>query len=204
MAVSEFVCERADLFDCLKNLDFFRDFVNHQYRVSLSDTALEAEISEYACNLAYAQFSSDVRRMLASEYEGEGHLDHFKQASFLVFWLRRHSPISEVFLKRADQDILPIRLRSHKPREVHYYYLNQNVAFDIGFRIIRFWESQRADSADIYGRDIEISEFTMLGDSNKNKGLLKDLVQTLSTKSISPHSLWMIYRAFFHQIVAPS
>ena len=203
VAIYDFACERADLFECLKDQDFFRDFVTYQYQTSLANTALEPRISEYACNLAFAQFTSDVKRMLASEYEGEGQLDHFKQASFMVFWLRRHSPISEVFLKRPEQAILPVKIRSEQPKEVHYYYLNQNVSFDIGFRIIRFWEAQRKDSTEIYGREVSIEEFSMLGESTRNKSLLKDLVQTLASKSISPHSLWMIYRAFFHQIILP-
>lgn len=203
MGELEYACERADLFDRLKDREFFNKFVSYQYETSLANTALAPEISEYACNLAFAQFSNDVRRMLASEYEGEGDLDHFKQAAFLVFWLRRHSPISDVSLKRPDQEIMPVRIRSEQPREVHYYYLNENVSFDIGFRIIRFWESRRKDRAEIYGRKVGFEDFSLLGESLRTKALLKDLVQTLSTKSISPHSLWMIYRAFFHQLVPP-
>ena len=203
MAISRYICEHPDLFQNLKDNHFFNEFVKYQYDSSLSKTRIKPYISEYSCNLAYARFKEDCGRMHATELDGIGDLDHFKQVSFLVFWLRRFSPVYDVTVETPDTTTR-VRVRSEAPKEVEYFFLNQNISFDIGFRILRYWESMREDSAEIYGRQVDVFDFKGLGDEIRYKPLLKDLIRTLATKSISPHAIWMIYRTLFHQLLPPT
>jgi hypothetical protein len=188
----EYACENALVFDRLKNQSWFEGFVKYQYRrVVFGASPLAPIFSDYWISQAYIHYEKDVDRVSNNEFQGKP-LDHFKRAGFLSYWLRRCPPIAE-FGRNPDLALAGIKLRD--PHALEKFHGNQWAAFDIGFRICRFFEAYRKDSASIYGKHIPIDAFTLQG----REEYIKDLCYVLSDKNISPHAIGIIYRSLFIQ-----
>lgn len=123
-------------------------------------------------------------------------LDHFKQAAFLAFWLRRLNPINDTKLVDEDNPV-PVHLMNDQ-RVQFYRYGNEIAALLIGFQICLVHESARAfpkggDVRNLHGaRRIEYLRRVRFPNE-----LLKDYAMILKHKSMSPHSLYLMYRSLF-------
>lgn len=193
---SDFFCERDDIFDKLTDKEWFKSFVKYQYEgVFFKTELITPKISNFRILQAHNRWCKDVKRISNNEYDGKT-LDHFKQSALLCFWLRRFSPVSEYI---EDPALKPFegRIRYNDNDRFLYKYGAQKAAFDIGFRICRFFEARRADSKDIYGVSLNISDF----DLSRYEGYTKDVAYVLSEKNVSPHTLNLIYKALFVQLI---
>lgn len=195
MPRSEFVVEQERVFDLLCDPNWFHGFVKYQYQaVVFGMSQVQPGISGYLCEQAHQRWVKDVSRVSDHEFDG-GPLDHFKRAALLCYWLRRYPPICE-FGKNPDLQIAGIRFRKFDGREVRY--ANQFAAFDVGFRICRFWEANREDAERIYGFVPKEGDFSLAGNGN----FVQDVSYVLADKNVSPHTLALIYRALFIDILA--
>jgi len=106
--------------------------------------------------------------------------DEFKQAAFLAYWLRRRMVVDRV---QAD-DIDLVR------------YMNEIVAFLIGFRICHFHQAIRPD---IVGEEAKrrIRQFRL------HEDYVWELAIFLHHKNVSPHALYLIYKSLFHTAIPP-
>lgn len=194
MPKSEYFVEQADIFDKLKDGEWFYRFVKFQYQaVVFRLSEFQPLVSEYLCTLAHQRWVKDVTRVSDHEYDG-GPLDHFKQAALLCYWLRRYPPISELSMN-PDVKLASIKLRNPNGDEVRY--ANQMAAFDLGFRLCRFWEANRVDTAKIYGKRYKETDFTLQNETD----FLMDVYYVLADKNVSPHTLALIYRSLFINVL---
>jgi hypothetical protein len=182
---AEEALERPDIFDVLKDQATFVELVDNYFRSIFTPLFLDISIAEARLREAHIHWQRDLKRVENIEYDGD-ELDHFKHCGHLAYWLRRFSPIVECYATpqsgqiSAGNDLLS---ELEEQQKILYQYANQYSAFELGFRIVRFFEWNKV---------------------NPNRTLIhpdRDFVITachvLKEKNISPHSLHLIYRALF-------
>jgi hypothetical protein len=190
MAAEPYRCEREDLFEKLKDIEWFREFVTYQYkRVVFSMEPVEPDLSDYWIAQAYYRWTKDISFVSAKEYEGRP-LDHFKLSGFLCYWLRRCPPLNDLH-ENVDTKFASIRHRD--PKAILVKYGNVFAAFDIGLRICRYWEARRTDIR--YPDDVRL-RIAKLSIPQRSE-FIDDICYTLAEKNISPHSLNMLYKSIF-------
>lgn len=130
-------------------------------------------------------WNRDVSRI---DIEGDTTPEHFKQAGFLVYWLRRRMVIG--FQGRRE---------GGEPTDEQDKFLlraNEIGAFLIGFRLCLYFEMKALiDGADHIGH--------VLQKQNLENGLKFDIGTLLKHKNVSPHSIYLIYRTLFYNLERP-
>jgi hypothetical protein len=183
-------CEREDLFEKLKNQNWFNNFIRYQYEnVVFKMEAVAPVLSDYWILQAYLRWNKDVLYASSKEYEGAP-LDHFKYSGFLCYWLRRCPPMSDL-QENFDTNFAGIKHR--KPNEILIRYGNVFAAFDIGLRICRYWESARKDLRHSSEMRQKIMRFSI----PQKSGYSFDMSYVLAEKNVSPHALNMVYKSLF-------
>lgn len=193
-ALPEYACERADIFTKLHDQEWFVNFIKYQYKdIFFKSETVNPQISEYMLMQAHEHWVSDVGRISSNEYNGKN-LDHFKHSAILCFWLRRFPAITDYFpdpsLKAFGQSVI-IDNKDLFNHGVH------QASFDIGFRICSYWEAMRADCEDVYGKILEPGDFKI----GRHKEFTNDVGYVLSEKNVSPHTLNLIYKSLFLQLL---
>ena len=91
---------------------------------------------------AHLFWQKDLSRV--SEFDlGGKDPDHFKRAGHLAYWIRRCAPISMLVQEDLPRDHrLPDEAKLQRAKR----YANEITAFDIGWRIVSFFESRRSDA----------------------------------------------------------
>jgi hypothetical protein len=190
MAADSYHCERRDLFEKLKDAEWFCRFVDYQYKSVVFDMEpVTPLLSDYWTRQAHFRWVKDIRTVSSKEYDGRP-LDHFKHAGFLCYWLRRCPPLYDL-AKNPDPAFAGIKYRD--PKKVLTQYGNVFAAFDIGLRICRYWESARTDIGYSNAVRDQIMRFTI----PQRSEYIEDICYTLAEKNISPHSLHMLYKSLF-------
>lgn len=198
-----FVCERPDIFDKLQDIDWFLGFVEFQYRETVSGGShLSPMISRYLLKETFSLWRKDLRRVSHMELNGS-ELDHFKQAAHLCYWLRRSSPISDFADHLPDGAALSDKQKD--VRDLIFRYGNEFAAFDVGYRLCRFFEAKRDDVTAMLLMTGPTSEEQQKALSAITQFVLEeDYVKTichfLKEKNVSPHALYLIYRSLFMDI----
>ena len=102
MSLPEFRCERKDLFELMINdSEWFRQFIHHQFQhIVYNMEPVYPALSDYWIAQAHYRWVRDLNYSSNKEFSG-GEFDHFKNAGFLCYWLRRCPPIFE-FLHNED------------------------------------------------------------------------------------------------------
>ncbi len=202
-------CENIDLFNELENLEFFEQFIKHQYKnVCFSGTRLKASISEYNLTEAFASYMKDKNELKEKENAGKPLL-RIKKAAFMCYWLRRVSPITGIY---SSLNLMNDNVRSTK-ENLLIKYANEFCAFDLGYRICRFIEASKKENSDKYLRTSILDNNASSGESGANEYLLRDtrsyiipqsyiidMCECLKEKNVSPHSLYLIYKGLFTQL----
>jgi hypothetical protein len=135
---------------------------------------------------AYEYWKRDIARI----YDGEDSVpNHFKRAGFLAYWLRRRQVVSTVIASEHYDGDLEFRKK---------FLINHNEysAFLFGFRICIYFElkpelQESPDIADFIGRHFLDPKFVL------------DVSTLMKNKNVSPHSLYLIYRAGFIDLRRP-
>jgi hypothetical protein len=138
---------------------------------------------------AYGAWRNDLKRVELNEPKLHDGLDHFKQCGHLAFWIRRMSPLVEtVDLTEniADAPGNPLTENEKKFRELLYGYANEYLAFDFGFQFCKFYEIHKKEGSSDRAKKIILTP-----------DYYKTICDFMKYKSVSPHSLFMIYKSLF-------
>ena len=125
---------------------------------------------------------SEIERQ---QVEGGGVPDQFKHAGLLAYWLRRYQVIDMCELVISyDTSVGRLHQRRFKnaPSELS--------AFVLGFNLAAYYTYPRYASE-------EYSIKGFMRDTRPTDAYLHDMCLYLKEKHVSPHSLYLIYRAFF-------
>lgn len=152
---------------------------------------------------AYDYWAEDTRRTLKDGMpEGTEELDHFKHASFISFWLRRRLSINRIQLLLSLGDLEAGRFTQEQI--LFSTYGNEISAFSIGLKICLFYHCNIIEQAGSQGGSGANTVTPLHGDLKSylesyqiRKDFLADTVMILKHKSVSPHGLYLLYRALF-------
>jgi hypothetical protein len=167
-------------------LTVFRTLVAQTYNQIAERFGASFTFSYDRTEEAYEYWKRDVKRV----YDGEDAVpDHFKRAGFLAYWLRRRQVVSRLVAAEEFGGEREVRKR---------FLINHNEysAFLFGFRICIYFEldAKLRESADI-------ADF--VGGYSLDPRFVLDVSTLMKNKNVSPHSLYLIYRACFIDLQRP-
>ena len=160
-------------------------------------------ISRTRLGEAYDYWVEDTHRTLKDGMpEGTEELDHFKHASFISFWLRRRLPINRIRFLVSLGDLHAEKFT--QDQTFFRTYAGEISAFSIGLKICLFYhcniieqagnqEGSGANMVTPLHEDLR----SYLGSYRIRKNFLADTVMILKHKNVSPHGLYLLYRALF-------
>lgn len=135
---------------------------------------------------AHGAWQHDLNRVERHEPQLSDGLDHFKCSGHLSFWLRKMLPIVEahsiekMFTDPQDQIVTT---DEQAFRDLLLGYSNEYVAFEIGFQICKFFES---DAGSERARTlIPSTDYYQI------------MCHFLKYKTVSPHALMLTFKSLF-------
>ena len=130
--------------------------------------------------VAFQRDKQDVRKSLPKGSPGG---DHFKLCGILVYWLRRYAPVADMRDLSMNIAALP---GADKLQPLLQKYPSELPAFEMGLTICDFFAENAANGGtDRPGVDLDYYEA---------------VCYLMKFKSISPHSMGMIYRSLFVEL----
>jgi hypothetical protein len=118
--------------------------------------------------------------------EDSDELDHFKQAGYLAYWLRRRVIINAI-------DHLANRVDDASTKNF-VQFGNEIASFQVGFRICLTYEAEARGGP---ARVDQLSQIYL------DPSFVLDVAKLLHYKNVSPHALYLIYRALFYRLFVP-
>lgn len=186
----------SELDDC----DKFQRYMLHNFNAIANRLGLEVEVSQRRLIEAYDFWREDVARTL---HEGIGketiQLDHFKNAAFIAFWLRRMIPINATRLVHPKYANPSTAARAR--RQFFLRYGNEICALLVGYQICLNYECAKIYPARDSVHPLYGDRLTYLRMTKLPEALLSDFVMILKHKNMSPHSLYLLYKSLFAQLV---
>lgn len=185
----------SDIIPKLTDRRFFIDAVIHNYALVAHSVGLMPICSNRRAGEAYEYWQADVNRTLNNGIDkGTTELDHFKNASFIAFWLRRMIPINEVrIISPQGTDTSE---RRHERRVRYFKYGNELSAFLIGYKICINYEAQK-----IYGNSETVKPFAKRVDYIRSldlgDDLMSDYLMLWKHKNMSPYAFYLMYKSLF-------
>ena len=134
-------------------------------------------------------FSQIDRATLEDYNAADVELDHFKQAAFLSFWIRRLSPIIAVN-EIADPNI------EHKRQQGRFFaFANEILAFNVAIQLCGYYEQQRWEGQGI--ARLPRSPIDVFAGRISSWQVMRDFVMIMRHKNMSPHALYLIFKTMF-------
>lgn len=199
--MEDFRCENPDILSRIEeNPDFLYEFFNFQTNnICFANSKMRATISRYNIVEAYTLYKKDIKRLEKIENAGE-EIEQYKKLAFLVYWLRRLSPITAIL---GSHDKISVRNPTEQQKFLAIY-ANEFCAFDIGFRIGRFIASRNVelDCESPTRLLLALDKDTRIGPEeiryySITKKHLIDVCAMLKEKNVSPHSLYLLFSSYF-------
>ena len=174
-----------DIFDDLAGTrEIFAKKIRQHYIALYFGGGYEPTLDPGRMEDAWVAFQRDKKHAPNSMPDNSYSPDHFKLSGILVYWLRRFAPVYDVRDLSAVRDAPPVL------SELLKKYPSELPAFDLGMSICSYFENPgklRPDTApDITKNDYDY---------------YKTICYVMKFKSLSPHSMGMIYRSLFVPIV---
>lgn len=129
---------------------------------------------------------NDLDRISENEKNLDKGLDHFKHAGHLAYWVRRQAPVYEAtdnLLDLGDSPGYDLSENEKALRNLLFAYLNEYLAFDLGFQFCKIHDLNRAGSR--------------AGTLVLNEDYIRTMCHFLKYKNVSPHALFLIYKSLF-------
>lgn len=161
--------------------DWFKNAIADACNEIASTYACEVNLASRRLEEAQDLWVDDVKRM---RIDGDGTPDHFKQAGFLCFWLRRRIIL-------AVNHPAP---QTDNPSERQSFFIrhgNEVCAFLIAFKLCAFYQAPGQSGVD---------RVKFLQSIRPDPNFLHDVAVLLFHKNVSPHALYLILRALFNPI----
>lgn len=172
-----------DIFeDIAEDSEVFCERITQHYTYLFAKGGYMPIIQEKHLYDAWDAFCHDKNHAADSLHpESKGKPDHFKLSGILAYWLRRSTPVCGLRNLNLVHQKYPIF------QELLKKYPSELSAFDMGLFICSRFETERVDNSSSYVPAIEANNFDYY----------RDICFLLKRKSLSPHSLGMIYRSLF-------
>lgn len=166
----------------------------------------------------YDFWKVDARRTLDSGIKkGTKQLDHFKQASFIAFWLRRQIPINRTLRILPDGTVADGRPFSSE-EEFFFRYGNEICALLIGLELCLYYEiwvklhllSKHTSVVEPIANDERpyathtTSTLEYIRGCSLKRDCVRDFAMVLKHKNMSPHALYLLYKSLFTNLRAAS
>lgn len=142
--------------------------------------ACEVWLSERRLLEAHNLWEQDLTNMSITDSEEP---DHFKQAGFLAYWLRRRVVVERSAEAEGKPEVIY--------RDDFLQYANEWCSFLVGFHICLPFEAGRTPTTE---RLHELRTIRL------RPQYLRDIAVLLHHKNVSPHSLYLIYRSLFYPL----
>lgn len=166
---------------------YFLNFVKFNFDIFASHYKCEITISARRTLEAFDGWNRDTERTLSemNSHHGSQGLDHYKQAGFLAYWLRRRDVLEEI---TAMQNPIPGIARDYiSPlQETFIDFGNEIGSFLFGFHYCLRYE---------YGRRISDLRACQLPED-----YILAMAVMLKQKNVSPHALYLVYKSLFLDI----
>jgi hypothetical protein len=177
----------------IKKVDILIDAFTTQTSLVVSLYSLKAHVSVARLREAHYYWLADLKRIGDNELDG-ANPDHFKQAGHLSYWLRRTRPVTSIEFDNSSfstqADLSPDDAYREEYR-VLFNYLNEYIAFEIGFHISLFYYLN------------EISRPRVLtSEMYPSWDFIECLCHFLNSKNVSPHALFLIFKGYFDALGA--
>lgn len=170
--------------------EFSRFFREYAFRFSVDNARLVPVVSAARLFDAHSFWKADLKRLTFSLHTDSVTPDHFKQAAHLAYWLRRSGPVIEFFDSRGPMEPVidkPLEDKYERIRELLFNYGTEYFAFDLGYLICRFYETNRSD-----GKHMS-KDFTL------DEEYIQTVCCFLKEKNVSPHALYLLYKSLFYK-----
>lgn len=172
----------------------FGEVPPNQWFLAAVATEFTAIAGQYGCRCRVSEHDAEAARVLwvrdakRMDIDGDGTPDHFKQAGFLSYWLRRRMAL------REPRAIVNYDTAVGKHRQETFLQMAPEFAsFIFGYNLCLFAES-KAKSTDATPSDIVIRDIRAHSLSFE---YLHDVCLMMRTKHLSPHAITMTYRSLF-------
>jgi hypothetical protein len=216
--IEEYSLFQPSILDRLDNRKWFIECMAFNFYSIGSEWSSFAETSERRLGETYDFWKVDAQRTLNSGIEkGTEKLDHFKQASFIAFWLRRQIPINRTLRLHADGAVAGGRPYSSE-QEFFFRYGNEICALLIGLELCLYYEvwvklhlppkeartlETIADDRRGYAAETT-SALEYIRGCRLKRDCVRDFAMVLKHKNMSPHALYLLYKSLFTNLQAPS
>jgi hypothetical protein len=188
---NEFSLFRPDVIECFKGGGLIGDQridANEWYNNTIATTyAVIARM--HGCSVTMSANRTQESRIHWTrdtdkiEIDGKTTPDHFKHAGYLCFWLRRRIVLEKITL-------LPGAPSEAHPEKFFLKYGSELCAFFAGFWLcISFEFSSELEQLENIVETLHQYEIP--------KAFTEDVCKLLRHKEVSPHALYLIYRALF-------
>lgn len=181
---------------------FFRNCMTDNLMAVAAEYSCDIHVSANRLGDTFAYWKSDLDRVLDHDLDDRTvELDHFKHASFLCFWLRRHIPVSMTFFVPRPTDISEASVK----QKYFAMYGNETCAIRVGMELCHAYELRRLRSVMAKNStEQKLAQFKNLWERLTSANLLDpefeiDFAATLKHKNNSPHSINLIFRSIFMQ-----
>jgi hypothetical protein len=188
---------RPDVFDCFRGRvpnsltdpnatkQWFASCLAHQYDDIAKRHHCEIRLSPTRLEEARLLWLRDTGRI---DIQGDTIPDHFKQAGFLAYWLRRRLVVN--WWQRSLVEEATVE------QDKFLLSANEICAFLLGFRLCLYFEfKEQIDGRDHIGHLLQELTFA--------SNLKFDVATLLKHKNVSPHALYLIYRTLFYDMKKP-
>lgn len=172
---------KSDVFDKIKDDAGFGHLITSEFDQDSCHAFLQPQYSADLLHDAYQSYLWDAKR-LKENMPNSCSPDHFKLSGYLAYWLRRNSPIvGWKNINKADEQITEGAKRF---REFIFEYGRVYYPFLLGYRICWFFEYNKKDM------DLRLPQPV-------TQDYINTVCYLMKYKSVSPHSLGLIYRSLF-------
>lgn len=197
---------RENIIHFLAEYPFFEECMLFNFdRIGVRYGAI-VTISKRRLKETFSYWKEDIRRLLRDGMPPDtATLDSFKHASVIAFWLRRTIPINSIMPDLEAGATVP---SLHQRQREFYQYGNEICALVIGHQIClnyhaakwvrgelrggnykRLYANDNKSEISLENRDRFLKSITFPSE------LIKDFSRVLKHKTVSPYSLYMMYKA---------
>ncbi len=164
-------------------------FHAYSWHVAFSGAKFVPAISGRRLRDAHTFWINDLKRLALSFKDTGRTPDYYKQAAHLAYWLRRQNPVTSYRDGFNPQDGGSDGPTVHESevRELLRKYGGEFLAFDLGFQICDFYERMNLTN----GKTEPPPAFKL------DRDYINTMVYFLKTKNVSPHALFLVYKALF-------
>lgn len=167
----------------MKDFPAFKDVFENHALTEVRKALLSPQIALHRLHDAHFAWQDDVKRLSDMERNLKDGADHFKQCAALAYWLRRMSPVVD-YIDWFNPDGDDLHPHEVDLRDLIARYGTEYIAFDLGFQICAYYETERVDSP---------RQFY----PNLTGEYLVDVCHMMKFKHVSPHSLYLVYKSIF-------